>query len=78
MTMLAGEKLTSEMFEVTTGLLLGDGNLQRPSGCKYYRLRFTQNSIRKDYVLHLFYKYKNGLLKGDDRFELIKASTPRT
>ena len=55
------EKLTSEIFEITTGILLGDGNLQQPKGCKYYRLRFAQNSIREDYVIHLLEKYKTGL-----------------
>lgn len=57
----ANEKLKSEIFEITTGILLGDGNLQKPKGCKYYRLRFAQNSIRQDYVMHLFKKYQNGL-----------------
>ena len=41
---------------MTTGILLGDANLQKPSGCRYYRLRFAQNSVRQDYVIHLFKK----------------------
>ena len=61
----SNETLNSEIFEITTGILLGDGNLQKPKGCKYYRkyyrLRFAQNSIRQDYVIHLFHKYKTGL-----------------
>lgn len=61
MVTFADEKLTSEMFEITTGILLGDGNLQKPKGCKYYRLRFAQNYIRQDYVIHLLEKYKTGL-----------------
>jgi hypothetical protein len=61
----ANEKLKPEIFEITTGLLLGDGNLQKPSGCKYYRLRFAQNSVRQDYVIHLFKKYQHGLQTND-------------
>ena len=61
MTTDKNEKLKSEIFEITTGILLGDGNLQKPKGCKYYRLRFAQNSIREDYVIHLLQKYKYGL-----------------
>ena len=65
MTTVENEKLKSEIFEITTGILLGDGNLQKPSNCKYYRLRFAQNSIRKDYVIHLLQKYKYGLETND-------------
>lgn len=61
MTMYAYETLKSELFEITTGLLLGDGNLQKPKTCKYYRLRFAQCCLRKDYVNHLFGQYLYGL-----------------
>lgn len=79
MTTLGNEKLKSEIFEITTGNLLGDGNLQKPSGCKYYRLRFAQNSIRKDYVIHLLQKYKYGLkIKDYSKTKyLIKREKPR-
>lgn len=73
------EKLNSEIFEITTGILLGDGNLQKPKGCKYYRLRFSQNSIRQDYVIHLFHKYKTGLQINDfiPTKPLVTQSQPR-
>lgn len=61
MTTKANEILNSELFEITTGVLLGDGNLQKPKGCKYYRFRFSQNELRQDYVNHLFNKYRYGL-----------------
>ena len=61
MTTKANEILKSELFEITTGLLLGDGNLQKPKTCKYYRFRFAQNEVRQDYVNHIFNKYKYGL-----------------
>ena len=59
MTTNPNEYLNKELFEITTGILLGDANLQKPKSCKYYRLRFAQNSKRKDYVQWLFKKYKN-------------------
>lgn len=79
MTTDKNEKLKSEIFEITTGILLGDGNLQKPSGCKYYRLRFAQNSIRKDYVIHLLQKYKYGLeiKDGIKSKDLINRDQPR-
>lgn len=61
MTTNKNEILKSELFQITTGLLLGDGNLQKPKTCKYYRLRFAQNELRKDYINHLFNKYRYGL-----------------
>lgn len=61
MVTFANENLIPEIFEITTGILLGDGNLQKPSGCNYYRLRFAQNSIRQDYVIHLLNKYQTGV-----------------
>jgi LAGLIDADG DNA endonuclease family len=63
MATFAYEVLKPKLFEITTGLLLGDGNLQKPKSCKYYRLRFTQNSIRQDYVNHVLKLYKHGLQK---------------
>ena len=72
----ANEKLNPEIFEITTGILLGDANLQRPSSCRFYRLRFAQNSIRQDYVIHLFKKYKNGV-KIDSTKPLISQTEPR-
>lgn len=79
MTTDKNEKLKSEIFEITTGILLGDGNLQKPKGCKYYRLRFAQNSIREDYVIHLLQKYKYGLeIKDDIKSKyLINRDKPR-
>jgi hypothetical protein len=73
------EKLIPEIFEITTGILLGDGNLQKLSGCKYYRLRFAQNSIRKDYVIHLLEKYRNGLKETnlDKQKSLVNRKQPR-
>jgi hypothetical protein len=51
MTTFAYEVLKPKLFEITTGLLLGHGN----------RLRFTQNSIRQDYVNPVLKLYKHGL-----------------
>lgn len=65
MTTNANEVLKLELFEITTGLLLGDGNLQKPKSCRYYRFRFAQNSLREDYVNHIFNKYQYGLEKLD-------------
>jgi hypothetical protein len=65
MTTNLNEILKLELFEITTGLLLGDGNLQKPKGCRYYRFRFAQNSLREDYVNHIFNKYQYGLEKLD-------------
>jgi hypothetical protein len=64
---------------MTTGLLLGDGNLQKPKSCKYYRFRFAQNSIRRDYVNHVFKKYKNGLadFAVSKQKQLVTQCTPR-
>ena len=53
------EQLTPYLFEITTGILLGDGNLQKPKSCRYHRLRFAQNQKRQDYVDWLFQQYKN-------------------
>jgi hypothetical protein len=61
MATFAYEVLKPKLFEITTGLLLGDGNLQKPKQCKYYRFRFTQNSIRQDYINHVLKLYKHGL-----------------
>lgn len=48
MTSEKNEKLSLEAFETSSGgLLLGDGNLQKPKGCKYYRFRFAQNQKRE-------------------------------
>ena len=55
----SNEELTQYLFEITTGILLGDGNLQKPKSCRYHRLRFTQNQKRQDYVDWLFKQYKN-------------------
>ena len=73
----ANEKLNSEIFEITTGILLGDANLQKPSGCRYYRLRFAQNSVRKDYVIHLFKKYQNGSKTNYSMKPLVTQTKPR-
>ena len=73
----ANEKLNPEIFEITTGILLGDANLQKPSGCRYYRLRFAQNSVRQDYVIHLFKKYQNGLKTNDSTKPLVTQTEPR-
>ena len=56
--MTAKKQLSNELFEITTGLLLGDGNLQKPRTCVRYRFRFAQEATRKDYVLYLFDKYR--------------------
>lgn len=66
MTTNQNEKLgpsdpSTVVFEITTGLLLGDGNLQKPIQCKNYRLRFTQNQKRQDYVEWLIEQYSLGL-----------------
>jgi len=58
MTTLPNEKLTPLLLEITTGILLGDGNLQNPGKCKHSRLRFAQNIKRCDYASHLFNQYK--------------------
>ena len=60
MTTYKNENLKSEIVEITTGILLGDGNLQKPSGCKYYRVIFAQNSIRNDHIKtkNLINRYK--------------------
>ena len=55
----SNEQLTQYLFEITTGILLGDGNLQKPKSCRYHRLRFTQDQKRQDYVDWLFKQYKN-------------------
>ena len=73
----ANEKLNPEIFEITTGILLGDANLQKPSGCRYYRLRFAQNSVRQDYVIHLFKKYQNGVKTNDSIKPLVTQTKPR-
>ena len=73
----ANEKLNQQIFEITTGILLGDTSLQRPLGCRSYRLRFAQNSIRQDYVIHLFKKYKNGVKINDSTKPLISQTEPR-
>ena len=65
------ERLTAVAFDITTGLLLGDGNLQKPKTCRNYRFRFGQNSMRKDYVWHVFKIYQNGLEQFD------KHKTPK-
>ena len=43
MTALDKEQLKPELFQIVTGNLLGDGNLQKPKGCQFYRFRFSQN-----------------------------------
>jgi hypothetical protein len=60
------EKLTATAVEITTGLLLDDGNLQKPRTCRNYRFRFGQNSTRKNYVWHVFKIYQNGLKPFDE------------
>nr|QXI88202.1 hypothetical protein [Ulva intestinalis] len=79
MTTNANEILKSELFEITTGLLLGDGNLQKPKTCKYYRFRFAQNELRQDYVNHLFNKYCYGLkqINNNEKKPLINQLKPR-
>lgn len=79
MTTDKNEILKSELFQITTGLLLGDGNLQKPKTCKYYRFRFAQTGLREDYVNHLFSKYRYGLeeIKTDKLKPLIRQSKPR-
>lgn len=76
------ERLTAVAFDITTGLLLGDGNLQKPKTCRNYRFRFGQNSMRKDYVWHVFKNYQNGLEQFDKhktpkQKRLINSETPR-
>lgn len=61
MTSQKNEKLESELFEITTGLLLGHGNLQRPKTCKHYRVRFAQNQHRLDIVFLLLNRVENVL-----------------
>ena len=58
MTTLPNEKLAPLLFEITTGILLGDGNLQKPGKCKHSRLRFAQNIKTSDYASYLFNQYK--------------------
>ena len=79
MTTNKNEILKPELFQITTGLLLGDGNLQKPNTCKYYRLRFAQTGLRKDYVNHLFNKYRYGLeeIQIGNLKPLISQSEPR-
>ena len=47
MTTKKNEKLIDDVFEITTGLLLGDANLQKPKQCQYFRLRFAQNQKKR-------------------------------
>ena len=71
------EQLNSYLFEITTGILLGDGNLQKPKSCRYHRLRFSQNQKRHDYVDWLFSQYKNDSLLGDNyQYQLIRQNQP--
>lgn len=74
MTTDQNEKLNSEVFEITTGLLLGDGNLQKPRQCKNYRFRFAQNQKREDYVNWLLKKYQTGII--DNKKPLVKNIKP--
>lgn len=76
------ERLTAVAFYITTGLLLGDGNLQKPKTCRNYRFRFGQNSMRKDYVWHVFKIYQNSLEQVDKhniskQKQLITTKLPR-
>lgn len=81
MTYTKNERLTETVFEITTGLLLGDGNLQKLRSCRYFRFRFGQNDLRQDYVFHLFEIYKYGLkisLNEDQQKKLlISKNKPR-
>ena len=76
MTTKKDEKLTAEVFEITTGLLLGDANLQKPKQCKYFRLRFAQNQKREDYVNVVLQKYRNGLMDPISIKPLVVSKTP--
>ena len=77
MTYIATERLTEKVFEITTGLLLGDGNLQKPKGCRYFRFRFGQTNLRQDYVYHLFEIYQTGLKKTSlDNLDIIQHEKP--
>lgn len=76
MTTKKNEKLTAEVFEITTGLLLGDGNLQKPKQWKYFRLRFAQNQKKEDYVNLVLQKYKNGLMDPISIKPLVVCEVP--
>nr|AOC61478.1 putative LAGLIDADG homing endonuclease [Rhexinema sarcinoideum] len=76
MTTKQNEKLTPEVFEITTGLLLGDANLQKPKQCKYFQLRFAQNQKREDYVNWLLKKYKTGLINSASLKPLVACESP--
>jgi hypothetical protein len=70
------EKLNDEVFEMTTGLLLGDGNLQKPKQCNYFRFRFAQNEKRQDYVNWVLKNYKKGLVNPISKKPLVVRETP--
>ncbi len=75
--MTAKKQLSNELFEITTGLLLGDGNLQKPRTCVRYRFRFAQEATRKDYVLYLFDKYRE-YIKHPERGVKVAQRTTAT
>jgi LAGLIDADG DNA endonuclease family len=56
------QQFKPELFQIVTGNLLGDGNLQKPKGCQFYRFRFSQNFEHADYINHLLKKYKKGVV----------------
>ena len=52
-------KLTKLQHEILVGVLLGDASLQTESNGRTYRLRISQSEQHKDYLFHLYEKFKN-------------------
>ena len=52
-------KLTKLQHEILVGILLGDASLQTESNGRTYRLRISQSEQHKDYLFHLYEKFKN-------------------
>ena len=69
-------KLTKLQHEILVGILLGDASLQTESQGRTYRLRISQSSQHKEYLFHLYDKFKNLTDSPPVQYKFVDARNP--